>query len=113
MSAVKLRTQESSLDTSTPAGSAFKDIFLTEENNISKEDMSKMSKMWINIEDDIEIINQVVETELYAIDSQDEKYVFLINDDSEDENYLLVVPKEDNNYTKMEIMDFLDKINSH
>ena len=36
-----------------------------------------------------------------------------INDDSEDENDLLIVPEEEKNYTKMEIMDSLDNIQSY
>ena len=44
ISAVKLRAQESSLDTSTPAGAVFKVTFLTEENNISEEYMSTIAE---------------------------------------------------------------------
>ena len=80
MSAVKLRAQESSLENSTPAGAVFKENFLTEDNKISEEDMLTMAETWINIEDDIEILNEVVDTELYDIDNQDEDYVFGIHD---------------------------------
>ena len=75
--------------------------------------MLKMAETWINIEDDIEIMNEVVDAELYSIDNQYKENVFCINDIGEYENYLLIVPEEENNYTKMEIMDFLDKIQSY
>ena len=74
--------------------------------------MSKMSETWINIEDNIEIMNQVVDMQLYDIDNQDDKHVFLIEDDSEYDNHLFIVPEEDNNDTKMEIIYFLGKIKS-
>ena len=60
-----------------------------------------MAKTWINIENCIRILNEVVDSELDAIDNQDEDDVFCINGDSEYENNLLIVPEEENNYTKM------------
>ena len=75
--------------------------------------MSTMAKTWINIEDNIEIINEVVDTELYAIYNKYEDNVFCINDDSEDENDLLILTEVKNNYMRMEIMDFLDNIQSY
>ena len=57
-------------------------------------------------------MNQVVDMQLYDIDNQDDKHVFLIEDDSEYDNHLLIVPEEDNNDTKMEIIYFLGKIKS-
>ena len=55
-------------------------------------------------------MKEVVDAELYAIYNQDDPDVFFINDDSKDENYLIIVPWEGNNYRKIEIMDYLDKI---
>ena len=49
MSAVILRAQESSLDTSNPTGDVFQDTFMNEYSNVSEEDMSKMAETWINI----------------------------------------------------------------
>ena len=72
--------------------------------------MSTMVEKYMNIEDNIKIINEVVDTELDDIDDQDEDDVFFIDDDSEYGNYLLIVPEEENNYTKIEIMDCLEKI---
>ena len=60
-----------------------------------------MAKTWINIENCIRILNEVVDSELDAIDNQDEDDVFCIDGDSEYENNLLIVPEEENNYTKM------------
>ena len=62
MSAVKLRAQESSLYTSNPAGYLFKHNFVDEDSNIPEEDMSKMVETWINIEDNIEIMNDFLDT---------------------------------------------------
>ena len=58
-------------------------------------------------------MKEVVDAELYAIYNQDDPDVFFINDDSKDENYLIIVPWEGNNYRKIEIMDYLDKIQSY
>ena len=113
MPAAKARAQESSLDTSNPPDTVFKDTFGTEENNISEEYMLKMAKTWINIEVDIEMINEVVGVQLDSIDNQDQDDVFCIDDDIEDENYFLIVTEEENNSTKMEIMDCLENIQSY
>ena len=50
-----------------------------------------MAKTWINIQDYIEIKNNVADTELDAIDNQDEDNVFFIYDDIEYENALIIV----------------------
>ena len=50
MSAVKLRAQESSLETSTTTGAVFKDNFVTREDIIYQEDTSTMDERWISIE---------------------------------------------------------------
>ena len=68
-----------------------------------------MVKAWINIEDYIQIFNEVIDAELDAIDNQDDDDVFYINDYSEGENDFLVLPEKEKSYTKMEIMDCLDK----
>ena len=72
-----------------------------------------MVKAWINIEDYIQIFNEVIDAELDAIDNQDEDVLFCMDDASEDENDSLIVPEEENNQTKMQIMDCLDKIQSY
>ena len=113
MSDVKLIAQKTLLDTSNTTGAVFKCTFANQDNNIYEEEMSKMAKTWINIEDDIEIMNEVVYTELYTIYNQYEDNVFCINDDSEDENDLLILTEVKNNYMRMEIMDFLDNIQSY
>ena len=59
-----------------------------------------MAKTWNNIQDYIEIKNNVADTELDAIDNQDEDNVFFINDDSEYENVLLIALEEEKNYEK-------------
>ena len=70
--------------------------------------MLTMAKTWISIDNDIEIMNEAVDAEVDANDNQYEEDVFCIDDESEDENDLLIVPAEENNHTKMEIMDCLD-----
>ena len=64
----------------------------------------------IDIEDDIKIMNEFVDAELDDIDNKDEDYVFCIYYDIEYGNDLLIVTEEENNYTKIKIMDCLDKI---
>ena len=66
----------------------------------------------IEIEDDIKIMNEFVDAELDDIDNKDEDYVFCIYYDIEDRNDLLIVTEEEDNYTKIKIMDCLDKIQS-
>ena len=110
---MKLRAQKPSLETSTPAGDVFKYTFVTDENKITEEDMSTMSETWINIEEYIKITNEVVDAYLYAIDKQEEDDVFCINGERKEKNDLLIVPEEEKNYTKMEIMDSLDNIQSY
>ena len=39
--------------------------------------MSTMAETWTNIDDNIEIINKVIDTELYDIDNQSEGDVFV------------------------------------
>ena len=66
----------------------------------------------IDIEDDIKIMNEFVDAELDDIDNKYENYVFCIYYDIEDRNDLLIVTEEEDNYTKIKIMDCLDKIQS-
>ena len=58
-------------------------------------------------------MNEVVDAQLYSINNQDENNLFFIDDESEDYNYLLIVPEEEKNYTKIQITDCLDKIQSY
>ena len=71
--------------------------------------MSTISKKWINIEYNIKIINEVLDTDSYDIDNQNNNDVFCIDDDRESQNDLLIVPEEENNYTRREVMYYLDK----
>ena len=68
-----------------------------------------MDDIWINIEDDIEIMNYVVDTKLYTIDNQDQDYVFCIHNEIEDDNAFLIVTEEGKSYIRMEIMYCLEK----
>ena len=72
--------------------------------------MLTMAEIWIDIEKNVDIINGVVDADLYAIDDQGEEILFCIYYDREYENYFLIVPDEENNYTQMEIMNCLDNI---
>ena len=75
--------------------------------------MQKMAKTWINIEDNIKIINEVLDKELDTIDNQDKNDVFCIDDESKYQNDLLIVPEEENIYTGMEVMDCFNKMKSY
>ena len=67
-SSIKLKANESSIDTTTTVGNVFKDTFVT-EGALSNDDFHDMAEVWVNFEDIEDMINEIVDDELILVDA--------------------------------------------
>ena len=77
MNSIKLRANESSIDTTTAVGNVFRDTFVT-DGDISNDDLHDMAEAWIDIEDNEDMINEIVDDELILVDA-------IVNDENLDD----------------------------
>ena len=70
MGAIKLKSNESSIDTSTFAGKVFRDSFVSYGDFTTKE-MESMVETWVDVEDFREILHVILDDELQEIDKSD------------------------------------------
>ena len=68
MNSIQLKADEYCVDTESNAGHVFKDTFVTDGESISQNDMECMVEVWINIEDDEDIVNELVEEAIHKLD---------------------------------------------
>ena len=67
-SSIKLKANESSIDTTTTVGNVFKHTFVT-EGALSNDDFHDMAEVWVNFEDNEDMINEIVDDELILVDA--------------------------------------------
>ena len=77
MNSIKLRANESSIDTTTAVGNVFRDTFVT-DGDISNDDFHDMAEAWVDIEDNEDMINEIVDDELILVDA-------IVNDENLDD----------------------------
>ena len=118
MSGIKLRADTSSIHVSSSAGNVFKDSFVT-DGNLSRGDLSRddiennMAEVWVDIEDDEEVLFAIIDDELLELDKvdasngTDDDYY----DDEEDE-IIEVVGKVKKKHTHQDIIGAFDMIQS-
>jgi len=66
MLSIKLRVNESSIDVSSSVGTVFKNSFVA-EGDLAKAKIEIIAEVWVDIEDNEEVMNVIIGNELQEI----------------------------------------------
>lgn len=92
ISKIKLRANESSLD--TIIGAVFKDLFVT-DRELPKTGTITMAEVWVEIEDNEKVMNAITDNELQEIDeSAKNKNKITVDDCDDDEEDEIIMAEE-------------------
>ena len=67
MSSIKFRANVSSVDLSSSTVNTFKDSFVS-DGDLSRDDMENVAEVWVDIENDEDIVNAVIDDKMQEID---------------------------------------------
>ena len=82
---VKLKAETNSIDTASAVGKVFSDSFVNCAN-LTHEEMKEMAKTWVTIEDDPDVIDAVIDSEIEALEKMTEMQNTSVESESEEEN---------------------------
>ena len=82
---VKLKAETHSIDTISIVGKVFSNSFM-DSRHLTYDEIKEMTKVWVSIEDDPDVIDAVIDDEIEELGKTREIQDMIIESDSEEEN---------------------------
>ena len=113
MSGIKLRANSSYIDVSSSTTNVFKDSFVT-DGDLSRDDIENMAEVWVDIEDDQDIVNTIIDDKLQEIEEVDASKTDDDDYNDEEQDEIIVVSEKEcrikNKHTFQESIGAFDMI---